>query len=103
MGYIPRQPADSKFRDFVRDLLAVYDLPGHFGRHMSLRATQALTVLACTGLAILTRSAVDLVMPGAGPFALTMPFVLFATLFARWESGVATLVLLLAYAWFTVG
>lgn len=69
---------------------------------MTLRTTQALTTVCCTVLAILAREAVDFVLPGAGPFALTMPFVLFATLFARWEAGVATLVLLVAFAWYHV-
>jgi two-component sensor histidine kinase len=102
LGYIPRPAADSKLRAPIRGFLAAYDLPAHFGRYMSLRATQTLTVLACTALAVLTREAVDLALPGAGPFALTMPFVLFATLFARWEAGVATLALLLAFAWYYV-
>ena len=64
--------------------------------------SQAMVGLACATLAVLARTLVDLVYPGAGPFALTFPFILFATLFARWGAGVGVLIFSTLFAWYYV-
>ncbi|SHJ12771.1 sensor histidine kinase [Wenxinia saemankumensis] len=53
-------------------------------------------------LAIGARMLVDVAFYGAGPFALTLPFVLFATLFGRWVAGVGAMTLCALYAWYVV-
>ncbi|MBY5989389.1 histidine kinase dimerization/phosphoacceptor domain -containing protein [Roseovarius atlanticus] len=63
---------------------------------------QALVAGICAILAVLARGAVDTVFPGAGPFALTLPFVLFATLFGRWGAGVGVMCFTALYAWYFV-
>jgi two-component sensor histidine kinase len=65
-------------------------------------AAQAVIALACAGLAVLARGIVDLFLPGAGPFALTLPFVLFATLFGRWQTGAGVMTFCAIYAWYAV-
>ncbi len=78
------------------------DLPDLLLPNLAVPISQFLIGLLCSGAAVLTREIIDLVLPGAGPFALTMPFVLFATLFARWQAGAVTLLLLAAHAWYFV-
>lgn len=86
----------------MRRILQTLDMSEAFAPHLAVLTTQFLIGLICSGAAIGTRELIDLVMPGAGPFGLTMPFVLFATLFARWQAGTVALVLLLAHAWYFV-
>lgn len=54
-------------------------------------AVQALFGAACTIPAMALREAIDLISPGAGPFALIYPSVLIATLFGRWQAGLVAL------------
>ncbi|MDW4498469.1 sensor histidine kinase [Sulfitobacter sp. D35] len=86
----------------VERFVQAIDLPSLFQPRIGVLQAQIVIGLACCVLAILTREAVDLALPGAGPFALTMPFVLFATLFARWQAGAVALVLLALFAWYYV-
>ena len=65
-------------------------------------AAQAFVGLIGAILAVLARGAVDTVYSGAGPFALTFPFVLFATLFGRWGAGVGVMCFSALYAWYFV-
>jgi len=53
-------------------------------------------------LSVVFRSVADIFLPGAGPFALTFPFVLFATLYGRWEAGVGVMCFCALYAWHQV-
>lgn len=63
---------------------------------------QLLFAILCGISAIALRTVIDVVAPGAGPFGMIMPFVLIATLFGRWQSGLAAHVLLVGYAWYYV-
>ncbi len=63
---------------------------------------QLLFAIMCGISAIALRSLIDMVAPGAGPFGMIMPFVLVATLFGRWQSGLAAHVLLVGHAWYYV-
>lgn len=64
--------------------------------------TQALFGLLCAGFAVLLRAVTDIYLPGAGPFALTVPVVLVATLFGRWVSGAVCQTLAGLHAWYYV-
>lgn len=86
------------FYQFIRAI----DLPSFLSPYLGVFTSQLLIALLCSITAVLTRELIDLGFPGAGPFALTMPFVLFATLFARWQAGAVTLVMLALYAWYFV-
>lgn len=64
---------------------------------------QVVVAFFCALGAVLLRELTDLFLPaGAGPFALTFPFVLFATLFARWAAGVITMLFSALFAWYFV-
>jgi len=63
---------------------------------------QLLFAVLCSISAILLRSLIDMVAPGAGPFGMIMPFVLVATLFGRWQSGLTAHALLVGHAWYYV-
>lgn len=63
---------------------------------------QLLFAILCSISAIALRSLIDMIAPGAGPLGMIMPFVLVATLFGRWQSGLTAHVLLVGHAWFYV-
>lgn len=63
---------------------------------------QLLFAMFCTLTGVSLRWLIDFVWPGAGPFALTIPVVLAATLFGRWQAGLVTLALSSTYAWYFV-
>ena len=60
--------------------------------------TQILFAVFCMGISIGLRFLTDFWLPGAGPFALTIPAVLVATLFGRWLSGAIAQTLSSLYA-----
>lgn len=63
---------------------------------------QILFAMFVSLCAVGLRMAIDQFFPHAGPFGLTMPFVLIATLFGRWRAGVVTQILLSLHAWYFV-
>lgn len=63
---------------------------------------QLLFAVLCSIGAIVLRSLIDMIAPGAGPFGMIMPFVLVATLFGRWQAGLAAHALLVVHAWYYV-
>lgn len=64
--------------------------------------SEILCALAFTLAAIIARMLINLVAPGAAPFALVYPAALAATLVAGWRSGVMAHILLLLLAWLAV-
>lgn len=64
--------------------------------------SEILCALAFTLAAIIARMLINLIAPGAAPFALVYPAALAATLVAGWRSGVMALVLLITLAWLAV-
>jgi len=64
--------------------------------------SQILFGVLCSVLAIALRMLTDIWLPGAGPFALTIPLVLVATLFGRWTAGIVCQTIVSLHAWFYV-
>lgn len=58
--------------------------------------------ILCSLFAILLRMLTDIWLPGAGPFALTIPLVLIATLFGRWLAGIVCQTIVSLHAWYFV-
>lgn len=82
--------------------LTELDIPDRLKTILPIWVTQLLVAIACCLGALVLRVIVDLLALGAGPFAWTMPTVLVATLFARWQSGALTLAISSTYAWYFV-
>lgn len=82
--------------------LGELDLPDRFWPRVPRIVTQVFVAILCTAAAFLARGAVDVALPSAGPFALTFPSVLLATLFARAFAGVLTQIMCAFYAWYFV-
>ncbi|MGB3722133.1 MAG: histidine kinase dimerization/phosphoacceptor domain -containing protein [Pacificimonas sp.] len=82
--------------------LGELDLPDRFAPRVPAIVTQIFVALGCTVLAFVARAGADLFLPAAGPFALTFPSVLLATLFARWQAGMMTQIMCALYAWYAV-
>ncbi|MBP0614697.1 ATP-binding protein [Jiella sp. KSK16Y-1] len=78
------------------------DLPQKAEGFLPVVATQILFAVVCSTVSIGLRFFADLFMPGAGPFALTIPAVLVATLFGRWLCGALTATISSLYAWYFV-
>ncbi|MCE7027200.1 sensor histidine kinase [Jiella avicenniae] len=78
------------------------DLPQKAENYLPVVATQFLFAILCSAVSIGLRFVADLFMPGAGPFALTIPAVLVATLFGRWLCGAITETISSLYAWYFV-
>jgi two-component sensor histidine kinase len=78
------------------------DVPDLARRFLPVIATQVLFAVLCSAVAIGLRFLTDIWLPGAGPFALTIPFVLVATLFGRWLAGVIAQTISSLYAWYFV-
>ena len=64
--------------------------------------SQIVFGVLCSGFAIVLRMLTDIWLPGAGPFALTVPLVLIATLFGRWIAGLVCQTIVSLHAWYFV-
>ncbi|MBO0905385.1 sensor histidine kinase [Jiella sonneratiae] len=82
--------------------LAHLDVPDLASGVMPVVATQVLLAVVLSAASVGLRVVADLFMPGAGPFALTIPAVLVATLFGRWLCGAIAETLSSLYAWYFV-
>ncbi len=82
--------------------LAYLDVPKLLQPMLPVAASQVLFALACSGATIVLRLLTDIALPGAGPFALTVPVVLIATLFGRWLAGLICLAVTSLHAWYFV-
>lgn len=78
------------------------DLPDRLHPAVPRWATQLSVALLCVGAAGVLRLMVNLVAPGAAVFALMFPATMIATLFARWQAGLLTAAISIAYAFFAV-
>ena len=80
--------------------LGELDLPNRLAPAVPRGVTQFGFGVLCSTSAILVRSVLDGVAAGGGaPFALCFPAMMLATLFARWQAGVVTATLGIAYAY----
>ncbi|GGA25270.1 MAG: histidine kinase [Rhodobacteraceae bacterium] len=82
--------------------LAKYDFVSEFQPGPSRLGAQLLFGAAFAVGMIGLRSALDVVVPTAGPFALVYPTVLLATLYGHWQAGIAAFGLSFLWAWFFV-
>ena len=80
--------------------LATFDVPERLTPHIGTIPAQILFAAVCTGAAISIRMFTDMVSTGAGPFAVTVPAALIATLFGRLFCGILTQTLALTYMWY---
>lgn len=69
---------------------------------MPALASQFGFAAALSASAVGVRAAIDSAWSGAGPFGLTVPFVLAATLYGRWRAGVICQLILSLHAWYFV-
>lgn len=86
----------------ARSRFVEFDLVDRLAPYLTPIFAQLVIAVAGSVLAVLARMVVDLVFPFAGPFALTFPFVLFATLYGRWQAGVGVMCFCALFAWFFV-
>ncbi len=87
---------------FVRNQLVKLDIVDRLHPLIPPALAQLLFAILCSVAAILVRWLIDMVAPGAGPFGMIMPFVLVATLFGRWQSGLATHLFLVCHSWYYI-
>jgi two-component sensor histidine kinase len=64
--------------------------------------SQISFAIFCLGLEVLLRVLINIVAPGAAPFAVIYPGILAATLFAGWQCGLIVLVISMLAAWYFV-
>lgn len=76
-----------------------YDLPDRFAPNIPHWLTQICFGIFCAVVIGILRVGIDLIAPGAAPFALVFPAILFATLFGRWPAGLVTALLSIGYAY----
>ncbi|KHK93213.1 sensor histidine kinase [Novosphingobium malaysiense] len=82
--------------------LANYDVVRRFRPGPARLGVQLLFGLVLACLMIALRSAVDVIAPTSGPFALVYPTVLLATLYGRWPAGVLAYCVSFVWAWYIV-
>jgi len=80
--------------------IATFDVPDRLAKYIPTIPAQIIFAIICTSAAIAIRTFIDLVSTGAGPFAVTVPAALVATLFGRLLCGIMTQILALTYMWY---
>lgn len=78
------------------------DLPDRLYPAVPRWLTQVAAALLCVGAGGLLRILINLIAPGSAVFVLLLPMIMVATLFARWQAGVLTAVVSIAYAYFYI-
>lgn len=79
-----------------------FDVAGHFAEGPARAGVQIGFGSLCAIAMIAIRSALDVIVPTAGPFALVYPTVLLATLYGRWLAGIVAYFICFFWAWFYV-
>lgn len=82
--------------------LTNFDVSRAFLTRRTQFAAQLVFGAMCAGAMIGLRTAVDVWAPASGPFALTYPTVLLATLYGHWRAGVVAFFLTFFWAWFVI-
>ncbi|UOR15165.1 sensor histidine kinase [Qipengyuania aquimaris] len=82
--------------------LASFDVSRQFITRRGKVTAQVTFGFLCAAAMIGLRSLFDIWAPISGPFALTYPTVLLATLYGHWRAGVVALVTTFAWAWYFV-
>lgn len=76
------------------------DITDRFAPRLPGWATQLGFGTLAAVAALLVQGFLSRLVPGAGPFAMGLPAVLFATLFGRWGSGAVAGLVFVLYVWF---
>lgn len=84
------------------NLFVDIDLPRRFRHELPPFVTRVVVASICLALGFVAREGMDILSPGAAPFALVFPLVMLATLFAGVISGLMVAVPALWYAFFIV-
>lgn len=79
--------------------LAELDLPDRLAPMVPRWLTQIGFGLLCSALSFMLRMVLDMFAPGTAAFGLLFPTIALATLFGRWQAGVVTAVVTVAYSW----
>ena len=82
--------------------LASFDVSRQFLTPRGKLAAQLTFGFLCGAAMIGLRSLIDIWAPLSGPFALTYPTVLLATLYGHWRAGVVALITTFLWAWYFV-
>ncbi len=82
--------------------LAKFDVSASIPGNVQKRAAEAAFGAACALLFVIVRTAVDGLLPGAGPFALIYPVVMVATLYGHLTGGITAFVASFLWAWYFV-
>lgn len=84
------------------DRLAGLDISRRFEEPAARAGVQVLFGAGCAVSMVALRSAVDIAIPGSGPFALVYPTVMVATLYGHWRGGLIAYLLAFTWAWYVV-
>lgn len=82
--------------------LANYDVSKQFVSPRGRLAAQVAFGFLCGAAMVGIRTLIDLWAPLSGPFALTYPTVLLATLYGHWRAGIVAFLTTFLWAWFFV-
>ena len=82
--------------------LASFDVSRQFLTRRGKIAAQLLFGVTCAATMVGFRSLVDLWAPVSGPFALTYPTILLATLYGHWRAGLVAFAVTFSWAWYFV-
>lgn len=82
--------------------LVRFDVARRFATPVARRLGQVAFGLACAGAMMLVRSAVDMVAPTGGPFALVYPTVMIATLYGHLLAGLTAYAVTFVWAWYYI-
>ncbi|MBS0478823.1 MAG: sensor histidine kinase [Proteobacteria bacterium] len=88
--------------NIVMARLGELDLPDRLAPTVPRWATQLGVALLCAAGIEITRGLVNVAAPGSAVFALVFPAIMLATLIARWQAGIMTATISIAYTFFLV-
>jgi two-component sensor histidine kinase len=78
------------------------DLPDRLAPAIPRWVTQFGFAMSCVAVGWVLRVGINLIAPGSAVFALVFPMIMIATLFARWQSGLVTAAVSIAYAFYLI-
>lgn len=88
--------------DLAMQRLASFDVSKQFGTQRGKLVAQVTFGFLCGAAMVGLRSLFDLWAPVSGPFALTYPTVLLATLYGHWRAGLVAFLTTFLWAWYFV-
>ncbi|MET1755419.1 sensor histidine kinase [Novosphingobium sp. RD2P27] len=79
--------------------LAHFDVGLWFARPFTQTIARLALGAACGVAMVVLRLTIDMLAPGAGPFATVYPAILLATLYGRWEAGLVAYGICFLWGW----